>query len=253
MSPAILICILCVFAYFAKGLTGAASAIVFNAGLLLALALGVSGGLGLLDGLYWISLGDFFSNALLAVLLWRQIRLERLTVLLCAGMLPTAILFALLLPMLDLRWLSVLLAVAVIGGGLYLALRRDNGPISPLAAAWWAVPTGLIAGVLSGLFGMGGPIVFILLSRASDDPGLFRSRSLVITNVVVLARMITLAGAGAFESRHLHWALVAAPVIVAAMLAGMWVHTRIKPRPFRIVLGALVVLAGAGGLLRFTL
>jgi uncharacterized protein len=253
MTPILIICILSLFAYFTKGVTGAASAIVFNAGLLTGLAFGLAGGMTLLDGLYWIALADFASSALLAVLLWRHMKFEKLTVLLLCGMLPVEVAFTLLLPRLDLHWLSLILALAVIGCGLYLALRPTDKPASDRAVNIAALPMGALAGTLGGLFGMGGPIVFILLSRASDDPGMFRSRTLVITNAAGLTRFITLSAMGVLTPLHYTWLGWAAPVIVVALLAGIWAHKRIKPRPFRLALGLLVTLAGIGGLLRFAL
>ena len=253
MTPILIICILCVFAYFAKGVTGAASAIVFNAGLLVALALGLDGGLTLLDGLYWIALADFFASALLAVMLWRHVKVEKVSVLLLCGMVPVTILFTLMLPHLDLGWLALVLALAVLSGGIYLVFRPDGKSASEQSVNRWALPTGAIAGTLSGLFGMGGPIVFILLSRASDDPGVFRRRTLVITNVAALARVSTLGAYGVFEAKHFTWFGIAVPVIICAMLLGIWAHRKVKPRPFRVVLGLLVMLAGLGGLMRFAL
>ncbi|MCZ7604501.1 MAG: sulfite exporter TauE/SafE family protein [Planctomycetota bacterium] len=253
MTPVLIICILSVFAYFTKGVTGAASAIVFNAGLLTALALGLTGGLSLRDGLYWIAIADVFASALMALLFWRKLKLERFTLLLLAGMVPVTVTFALLLPRLELRWLSLVLALAVLGAGMYLALRPDHPPASLRSVNRWALPTGALAGVLSGLFGMGGPVVFILLSRASDDPGVFRNRTVIITNAAGIARLATLAAGGVYTTTHLAWFGYALPVIVGAMLLGIRTHRRLKPRPFRIVLGGLVTLAGIGGLLRFAL
>jgi uncharacterized protein len=253
MTPILLICILSLFAYFAKGVTGAASAIVFNAGLLTALAFGLAGGLSLLDGLYWIALADFVSSALLAALLWRHIRFEKLTGLLLCGMLPVEVAFTLMLPHLDLRWLSLILALAVIACGLYLAFRPTGKPASERAMTIAAMPMGALAGTLGGLFGMGGPVVFVLLSRASDDPGRFRSRTLVITVATGLTRFVTLTAMGVLTQVHFTWLAYASPVIVVALLAGIWAHRRIKPRPFRIALGLTVTLAGIGGLLRFAL
>ena len=253
MTPILLICILCVFAYFAKGVTGAASAIVFNAGLLTALALGLSGGLSLRDGLYWIALADVISSGLLGILLWRQVRFEKLTLLLLAAMVPVTVVFAILLPQVDLHWLSLVLAIAVAGAGVYLAARRDLPPASTKALNLWATPTGALAGVLGGLFGMGGPVVFVLLTRASDDPSVFRGRTILITNASGIARLAALGATGVYTAQHLEWLAYATPVVVLALLAGMWAHTRLKPRPFRLALGALVTLAGIGGLLRFAL
>jgi uncharacterized membrane protein YfcA len=253
VTPVLIICILSLFAYFAKGVTGAASAIVFNAGLLAAIALGLDGGLTLLDGLYWIALADFAASAILAAMLWRHVKPEKVSFLLLCGMVPVTVIFTLILPRADLGWLSVVLALAVLGGGVYLAFRPDGRAADPRAIRLWAAPTGAVAGVLSGLFGMGGPVVFILLSRASDDPTVFRQRTLVITNVAGLTRVITLGAYGAFETKHLEWFGIALPVIVAAMLLGIWAHRKVKPRPFRVALGLLVMLAGMGGLLRFAM
>lgn len=253
MTPILIILILCLFAYFVKGATGAASAIVFNAGLLSALALGLAGGLTLLDGLYWIAVADVIASGGLALMLRKHLKLEKLTVLMLVGMVPVTVVFTLLLPQLNLRWLSLVLALAVFGGGVYLAMRRDLPPASPSAVNLLAVPTGAIAGVLGGLFGMGGPVVFILLSRASSDPSEFRGRTIVITNVAGITRLLALAATGVYTVQHMKWLGFALPVIFLALLGGMWAHHRIKPKPFRIALGALVALAGVGGLLRFML
>ena len=53
MHEILLVCGLALLAYTAKGITGAASAVVFNAGLLLALAFGFAGAFTLEDGLAW--------------------------------------------------------------------------------------------------------------------------------------------------------------------------------------------------------
>lgn len=253
VTPILIICILCAFAYFAKGVTGAASAIVFNAGVLSALALGVAGGLSLLDALYWIALADVFANLILAFILRRELRLEKLTVLVIVGMAPLVVLFAALLPVFNLYWLTLVLAVAVTGGGIYLAMRKDLPPANPRTLVRWALPTGAAAGVLGGLFGMGGPVIFILLSRASDHPSVFRRRALLITIAAAATRLVTLILTGAIGTLHLEWFLVAAPVIVASLFAGIYVHHKVRPRPFRLILGGLVMLAGLGGLLRFAL
>jgi uncharacterized membrane protein YfcA len=181
------------------------------------------------------------------------VKFEKLTVLLLCGMVPVEVAFTLLLPHLDLHWLALILALAVIGCGLYLAIRHSSKPASERAVNLAALPTGALAGTIGGLFGMGGPVVFILLSRASSDPAVFRDRTLVITNVAGLARFVTLTGMGALTQVHYTWLAWAAPVIVIALLAGVWAHRHIKPRPFRVVLGLLVTLAGFGALLRFAL
>ena len=249
----ILICTLALFAYVVKGIVGAASAIVFNAALLVVLALGWGGELTLADGLYWLAVADLFSSAMMWLALRRSVRPEPLTVRLLLGMIPTVVLFAILLPGVDVLWLSLVLSLAVIGAGLWLAARNNVQPIGEQRAARWAFPTGLLAGVLGGLFGMAGPVFFLLLARANNNPADFRRRSVLITTVANVARLATLAGVGAVEVKHLHWFAWSLPCIVGGTMLGVWVHRFIPARPFRITLGVLVALAGIAGLLRYAL
>jgi hypothetical protein len=93
VADILLICALASLAYFVKGVTGAASAIVFNACLLVAFALGWPGDLTLADGLYWLAVADLFSSAIMWAALRRTVKPEPLTVRLLLGMIPTIILF----------------------------------------------------------------------------------------------------------------------------------------------------------------
>lgn len=250
MTEIVLILLLAAVSYFAKGVVGAASAIVFNAGLLTALALGLGGEFTLLDGLYWVALADCFSSVLMAVSLRRQLKLEKFVVLMLAGMLPVQLVFTLLLTRLELNWLQILLAVSVIGAGVYLAAQRNPRPAPMPAINRAAAPVGVIAGVLSGLFGMAGPVIFLLVAKADPDPSVFRRRMVVISTIATVMRVITIALQSQFTSQRLAWFGIALPVILVFLALGMWAHRRVKPPVFRVVLGVLVIVAGLGALLR---
>jgi uncharacterized membrane protein YfcA len=253
VADILLICALASLAYFVKGVTGAASAIVFNACLLVAFALGWPGDLTLADGLYWLAVADLFSSAIMWAALRRTVKPEPLTVRLLLGMIPTIILFAILLPHVDVLWLSLILSVAVIGAGAWLALRNNAQPAADGNVKRWAFPVGLIAGMLGGLFGMAGPVFFLLLTRASHDPSEFRRRAVLITTVGNVARLVTLLISGAITTKHLVWFGWSVPALLAATALGVWVHRFIPPRPFRVALGVLVALAGVVGLWRYAL
>src|SRR5690349_21234725 len=127
MGPGVVVLsVLALGSFFVRGLTGAASAIVFNAALAILVATGLSGGLSLRTGLYWMALANAIATVVLLAALARQIRFDRLTVLLLAGVVPTTVLFSYLLPSVDLRGLQLLLGVGVVLGGLQL-LRGDFG------------------------------------------------------------------------------------------------------------------------------
>lgn len=253
MHEIILICGFAIIAFFVKGVVGAASAIVFNALLLVALALGLGGGLTLADGLYWLAIADLFSSVLMWLSMRREVRLEPLTTRLLLGMIPTVALFAFVLTRIDVLWLALLLSLAIIGAGIWLAWRSNESPMPEAKVRRLAFPTGLLAGVLGGLFGMAGPVFFLLLHGASSDPSVFRRRAVLVTVATNPVRLAALALAGALEVRHVEWFGYSAPGMIVAMALGAWLHRYVKPRPFRVVLGLLVALAGIGGLLRYAL
>lgn len=248
-----LICAFAFVAFFVKGVVGAASAIVFNALLLVALALGYGADITLADGLYWLAIADMFSSTVMWAAMRRDVKFEPLTSRLLIGMIPTVAIFAVVLTRIDVLWLSLLLSLAVIGAGVWLASRSRDLPADPERITRLAFPTGLLAGVLGGLFGMAGPVFFLLLHGASSDPSLFRRRAVLVTVVTNPVRLISLVALGAVEVRHLTWFGWSVPGILVAMLLGAWLHRYVKPRPFRVVLGVLVSLAGLGGLLRYAI
>jgi hypothetical protein len=251
VADILLICGLAFIAYFVKGVTGAASAIVFNAALLVVLALRWPGELTLADGLYWLAIADLFSSLVMWVALRREVKPEPITVRLLAGMIPTIVACAILLPHVDVLWLSLILSIAVIAAGIWLATRHNSQPAPEAALRRWAFPVGLLAGVLGGLFGMAGPVFFLLLSRASNDPSVFRRRAVLITTVGNVVRLVTLTATGAVVAKHTLWFAWSVPVLLIATGIGVWVHRFIPARPFRVGLGVLVVLAGIAGLWRY--
>lgn len=235
--------------FFVKGLTGAASAIVFNAILLCAIALGWAGDLTLIDGLLWMAVADLVASVSLAMMQFGNWRIEKLTSLLLAGMLPVMAVFAWLLPRVDVSILTPILALAVTGAGVWLLMRKDGKTGDPKTLARWAFPIGLIAGVFGGLFGMAGPIFILLLSKASDDTKVFRGRAIVITTAGNLVRISVLSLDQTLTLDHAVGFLWTAPAILGALVLGMICHKWVKPRPFRVLLGLLVMLAGLGSLI----
>ena len=234
----------------AKGATGAAAGIVFNAGLLIAVVTGWVPEDGLITGLLMLAITNFFTSAYMALQFRREIKFERLTVYMMLGLIPVTMIFSLLLTKIDVFVISLVLAVAVIGGGVYLLTQTKSKPWSKSLTEKLAFPTGLVAGTLGGLFSMAGPIIFIVLSRAGDDPSVFRRRTILMTTVVGFSRMMTLVVAGDLTRQHWEISAWMIPTIVTGLIGGMAIHHKIKPRPFKLALGTLVLLAGCGGLLK---
>lgn len=246
MHEILLVAVLACAAYVVKGVTGAASAVVFNAGLLLALAFGLAGDFTLTDGLAWVALTDAVTGLFMFALLRREVKAEPLTIRMLAGLLPTCVLFTIVLSLSAPEVLGVVLALVLVFCGLWLCFKRDAFGSMPLdRAKALAIPTGLLAGVIGGLFGMAGPITFLLLGPASADPGEFRRRTVFLFSVVNLVRVAQLASMGEYTPARLAMAAWTLPVVALATLGGMALHRYVKPSPFRIGLGLAVVVSGA--------
>jgi uncharacterized membrane protein YfcA len=236
---------LALVSFFVRGLTGAASAIVFNAALAVLVALDLSGGLTLRTGLYWLALANAVATVVLVAALARSIRFDRITVLLLIGLIPTTVLFTFLLPSVDIRGLQLLLGLGVVLGGVQL-LRGDIGMSptpGPIALAL-ALPIGIVAGLLGGLFGMAGPVLLLALGRWTDEPAEFRVRFTVITAVANVLRVPVLASAGVYGPDDLQLFVATLPALAAGLGLGFWAHRHVSARLFRTLIGVLVVVAG---------
>ncbi|MBX3475376.1 MAG: TSUP family transporter [Planctomycetes bacterium] len=254
MYEIVLVCGLALLAYTAKGITGAASAVVFNAGLLLALAFGFAGDISLADGLAWVALTDAASGLFMLALLRREIRAEPFTTRMLAGLLPSTLVFTFVLTVAAPGVLALSLAIVLVGCGIWLSTSRNSfGSMGPRRALQLAAPCGLLAGVIGGLFGMAGPISFLLLGPASADPAEFRRRTVLLFAVVNCVRVAQLAIMGEYTLPRLTMTAWTLPVVAGATLFGMWLHRYVKPGPFRLGLGLIVVLAGAVALLKLAI
>ncbi len=240
----VIFALLPLLAYFVKGVVGAASAIVFNAALLLALAFGLNGEVSLHDGLYWVGMADFCTSIMLWYFLRREIRPEKQTVLLLAGMLPVSVAFALLVERIELGWLMGALAAAITASGIWLIYSRDHELARERTLNAIAFPCGLLSGVLSGLFSMAGPVVILFLAAGSKEPRVLRARLVFISLSANTVRLTTLLLDGAYTQKRLSWFVLSVPAVLAGILAGNACARFVKPVQFRVLLGVLVAIAG---------
>ena len=115
----------------------------------------------------------------------------------------------------------------------------------------WAIPAGLVGGVLGALFGMGGAPYVAYLAGRIPDPAAQRATiaQMVILNVGL--RVVAFALAGLLVSRAL-WISVAVllPVAWIGVWAGHRVHLRLAPSTAARIVGAVLLLTGALLILR---
>lgn len=148
------------------------------------------------------------------------------------------------------RWPLMLL------GGFVLAvclrgLRGSAGNAGAPLTGYWALPYGAFGGVFSALFGTGGPIYTIYLSRRLDALDQFRATISVVILLSAVVRAGAFAAAGLYaQPEILTAAALLLPVSLAGLYAGSRLRTRVSPDMLKRSVFALLAIAGAGAIYR---
>lgn len=179
---------------------------------------------------------------------WRQVSLVELQRLLPA-MLAGVVIGISTLTSVAQKWPLIALGAFV----LWMAARNLRAASTATAQLplLWAWPSGIVGGIFSALFGTGGPIYTIYLSRRIDDADRFRATISVTILCSAVTRAIGFGAAGLFGRN---------PVVLTALsvlpfcLLGLWVGSslrrRMAPLLLKRCLSALLAAAGAGALYR---
>ncbi len=152
-----------------------------------------------------------------------------------------------LLRNLDTESLNTALGVFVLLYALYslsgLRPRRAHTRI-------WAIPAGVIGGLVSALFGTGGPFYVIYLQLRGLDKTAFRAS---IATVFLIDGGMRISGyfiTGLAGLDIILLTLAALPVMLLAMYAGGHVHTGISQQAFSRLISLLLIGSGIALLLR---
>ena len=146
-----------------------------------------------------------------------------------------------------LRWgdphvlLLALGAFLVVVGALFLAApsrRRRGWP------RWVAPPTGLLSGVLTGLFGTGGPPLILYFQLGGADKAAFRGNLMAVFMLMTVVRVPSYAVLGLITAPRLWSALAVMPAVLLGAFIGNRIHLRLAESTFRRVVSAALVLIG---------
>ena len=147
------------------------------------------------------------------------------------------------------RWLMLALGVFVAGYALITLLR--NKGVGGTIARWWGAPVALLGGIGSSLFGTGGPVYAIYVSRRLHDPGVLRATMSTIIAISVMIRIVAFALTGLLLKMELGVAALALLGFMAGgLLLGMRLHSRMKANDVRRVVHVLLVVSGSSLVLR---
>lgn len=138
--------------------------------------------------------------------------------------------------------LTALGVVLLVVGTGFLSAPRERTVRWP---GWVAGPVGLSSGLLTGLFGTGGPPLVLYYQLSGTDKAAFRGNLMAIFLLMTLVRVPSYAGMGLITAERLWSSLVVLPAVLAGAWLGNRLHLRIEEATFRrLVAGALVVLGG---------
>jgi uncharacterized membrane protein YfcA len=150
----------------------------------------------------------------------------------------------------DARFLLIVLGVFLVAvGAVFLFLKDTRERQMP---RWVAGPIGLISGVLTGLFGTGGPPLILYYRLQGVDKAAFRGNLMAIFLLMTVVRVPSYAVFGLVTAPRMWSALAVLPAVILGALIGNSIHLRIEEGTFRrlvsaalLAIGLLLLLPGA--------
>ena len=150
---------------------------------------------------------------------------------------------------LDPRWSLVGLGVFVIAMALRGLLSPPPSHL-PLATGW-VVPAGVGGGVFSALFGTGGPIYTMYLSRRLPDVDVFRATISAVIFLSALARLAAFGTAGLLQQEGLlTTALLILPFSLGGVTLGGWLRHKVSAAAVKRLLLVFLTAGGFGVIVR---
>lgn len=111
---------------------------------------------------------------------------------------------------------------------------------------FWAAPSGLIGGTISGMFGTGGPPYVIYINHRLDKPAELRASITGFFFLEGLWRILAFFTAGLFYDKSLMMAILAAlPMVGIGLWLGNHAHVRLSPAQMQRLIGLLLLGSGA--------
>lgn len=146
------------------------------------------------------------------------------------------------------RWLLTILGTFVLGYASWSLLSKAvPAPIS----SRWAVPAGLIGGVFTALYGTGGPIYMIYLTRRLPSQTVVRATIGVLIFGTALTRLALFSSNGFYtQSGLLPLAFALMPCALLGFFAGSHLHTHLPTKHVVQAVWLLLIVSSSSLLLR---
>jgi len=142
----------------------------------------------------------------------------------------------------DARFLLIVLGVFLVAvGAIFLFIKDTRERQMP---RWVAGPIGVISGVLTGLFGTGGPPLILYYQFEGVDKAAFRGNLMAVFLLMTTVRVPSYAVFGLITAPRMWSALAVLPAVILGALIGNRIHLRIEESTFRRLVSAALLLIG---------
>ena len=136
----------------------------------------------------------------------------------------------------------ILLGTFVTGYGVYRLVAKT--PLT-IISRWWGVPTGLVGGLLGGLFGVGGPIYAAYLTARISDHTRMRATLSAVFSCSTGFRLLVFLLSGLMLQSEVGWGML---LLVPSMLIGLTIghrlHAKLSREQISGFISVLLVISG---------
>ena len=143
--------------------------------------------------------------------------------------------------------LPVLGVFLIVVGSAFLAGRERRPRQLP---AWTAPPIGLVSGVLTGLFGTGGPPLIFYYQLSGVEKRVFRGNLMAIFMLMTLVRVPSYAALDLITWPRIWSSAAVFPAVLLGAVIGYHVHLSLDENTFRRLVSIALVIIGVVLLLR---
>jgi len=143
--------------------------------------------------------------------------------------------------------LPVLGVFLVVVGSAFLAGRERRSRQLP---AWTAPPVGLLSGILTGLFGTGGPPLIFYYQLSGVEKRVFRGNLMAIFMLMTLVRVPSYAAFDLITWPRIWSSVAVFPAVLLGAVIGYHVHLSLDENAFRRLVSIALVIIGVVLLLR---
>ncbi len=140
------------------------------------------------------------------------------------------------------RFLLVVLGVLLVAVGTVFLVRHRAGRLR--RGRRWEVSVGLASGLLTGLFGTGGPPLILYYQLRGVEKSVFRGNLMAIFLLMTAVRVPSYAALDLITAPRLWSAAAVMPAVLVGAVAGQRIHLGLSEDLFRRLVSAALVMIG---------